>query len=314
MKNTLIKRVEVAENNKKAKNVKYFVAEAEYRYFRRLEKVAEKIECETDKKSILLISGPSASGKTTTAYEISARLRGSGINAPVVSLDDFYKSVDELPKREDGKPDYESVYGLDLECISRCFDDLFSKGCAVLPRYDFAHQCSIPNANKIELGERDIVIIEGIHALNPLIRGNFDSSLFIKLYVRTATEFVKDGNVVLSPEDTRKVRRMIRDHYYRSTSLESTLDMWEGVLEGEEKYIKPFIGEADHMINTTHDYEPNVFQHYLFPLLKSTVEQGDTKYLSEFIRLKQVFDMFTAIPVNALPQSSMLREFVPEIS
>jgi len=311
MKNTLIKQVEVSDNNRKAKNVKCFVAEAEYRYFRRLEKVAEKIECDIENKWVLLLAGPSGSGKTTTAQEISARLHAGGIHAPVVSLDDFYVSVDRLPKREDGSPDYESIYGLDLACLSRCFEKLVKTGRALFPKYDFANQCSIPEANCIEIGEKDILIIEGIHALNPLIRGNFDNDIFIKLYVRTATEFVHQGKMIFSPEDTRKVRRMIRDYYYRATPPEDTLDMWKGVVEGEKLYIDPFVNEADYMINTTHDYEPHVFHYYLLPLFRETIERGATKYLDEFIRLKDAFNLFDDISAELLPESSMLREFIP---
>ena len=314
MKDTRIKRIEVETNNRKAQNVKGFIAESEYRYDRRIESVAQMIESQIENKSILLIAGPSASGKTTTAHEMSARLAVSGINAPIVSLDDFYKGIDQLPLRDDGQPDLESVYGLDLENIERCFKKLFEDGLAVFPRYDFTVQRSIPEAQEITIGERDILIIEGIHALNPLIRGSLGEDMFIRLYVRTATEYVSDGKVVISPEDTREVRRLVRDHYYRATSLERTLDLWEAVIEGEKKYIRPYIGEADCMINTAYDYEPNVFHNYLFPLLKKAVEEGvgSSRHMDEFIRLKDAFDMFDDIPAEAVPKSSMLREFIPE--
>jgi len=314
MKDTQIKKIEVETNNRKARNVKGFVAESEYRYARRIESVAQLIESQIEDKSILLIAGPSGSGKTTTAHEMSARLAASGINAPIVSLDDFYKGIDQLPLRDDGQPDLESVYGLDLENIERCFARLFEDGRALFPRYDFTLQKSIPEAHEITIGERDILIIEGIHALNPLIRGGLGEDMFIRLYVRTATEYVADGKVVISPEDTREVRRMVRDYYYRATSLERTLDLWEAVMEGEMKYIRPYIGEADCMINTAYDYEPNVFHNYLFPLLKQALEEGsgNGRHMAEFIRLKEAFDLFEDIPAEAVPKSSMLREFIPE--
>ncbi len=311
MKTLNIKRIEVDENNRRAKHISSFVADSEYRYFRRIEAVAERVESEIDRKSVLLISGPSASGKTTTAYEISARLALGGINAPVVSLDDFYKGLECLPLRTNGEPDFESVYGLDLAAIERCFTQLFRRGRALFPRYDFTTGRSVPDSNEITIGERDILIIEGIHALNPLIMGDLDESMFMRLYIRAATEFVSGGKVVMSPEDTRKVRRMVRDHYYRATSLERTLDLWEGVMEGEQKYILPYIGEADFALNTTHDYEPNVFHNYLFPLLTEAAARGESRYTGEFRRLRAAFDMFEDIPADAIPPSSMLREFIP---
>ena len=311
MKELKIKRIEVDENNRRAGHIKSFVAESEYRYSRRIEAVAERIEQEIDRKSVLLIAGPSASGKTTTALEVSARLALSGINAPVVSLDDFYKSFEQLPLREDGEPDLESVYGLDLAAIERCFARLFRDGRALFPRYDFTTRRSLPDSQEIVTGERDILIIEGIHALNPLITGDLGSDRFLRLYVRTATEFVSGGEVVMSPEDTRKVRRMVRDHYYRATSLERTLDLWSGVMEGELKYIRPYIGEADFALNTTYDYEPNVFHNYLFPLLTEAAALGESRYAGEFVRLREAFNMFLDIPADVVPESSMLREFIP---
>ncbi len=312
MRELKIKRIEVDENNRRAENIKSFVAESEYRYSRRIEAVAERIEEEIGRKSVLLIAGPSASGKTTTAHEVSARLALAGINAPVISLDDFYKGVDKLPRRVNGEPDLESVYGLDLAAMERCFARLFECGSALFPRYDFATGRSVPDAHEITTGERGILIIEGIHALNPLITGDLDENMFLRLYVRTATEFVHGGKVVMSPEDTRKVRRMVRDHYYRATSLERTLDLWEGVLEGELKYIHPYIGEADFAMNTTYDYEPNVFHNYLFPLLTEAAAFGKTRYSKEFVRLREAFNRFEDIPAESVPASSMLREFIPE--
>lgn len=313
MGEVMIRTRQLNENNLRAReNPRQFVLDCEQRYTDTIETLADSICGGLRGRAIILLAGPSASGKTTTAGRISGAFQARGIHAPVVSLDNFYYSVSNLPLRDDGKPDYESVYGLDLERANRCFCELLEDGVSEFPIYDFQIQRRAEKCNTIRIGDGDVVIVEGIHALNPVIHAELDSGCFINLYAGVMTRFADGEETLLAPEDIRLVRRMVRDYHYRASSFDNTLDMWEGVMEGEEKYIRPFIPYADHIIDTTHDYEPNIFHHFFYPLLKEAVVSGnmDLRYRETYRRLVKAYEMFDDLEKALLPDGSMLREFV----
>ena len=302
------REVQISEVNYKAHFYpESFIEESEKAYDSEIERVAEAAKENIKEKWIMMICGPSASGKTTTAGKIRKKLANLGVNAPIVSLDDFYLPFKKLPKLEDGRIDYESVNGLDLDLLQSSFAELISKGKAEFPIYDFNKKKRMLEANTIAVGENDILIIEGIHALNPVIRGNFDSELFMNVYIETTTEFKYENKTLMSADDIRMIRRMVRDYHYRSSSLDNTMDMWKGVIEGEHKYIRPYIDLADYVINTTHDYEPNIFHNYFFPIYN----QGKKgKYSAVYRRIASVLDMFYDISAELMPSESLLREFI----
>lgn len=304
------RRLQVSDNNLKAqRDTEAFIKEAEDRYNSEIRRVAEGVRESIESKSIMMICGPSASGKTTTAGKIRKILGEYGIKAPVVSLDDFYFSTEKLPRTEDGKIDFESVYGLDLELLWKCFRELIETGKADFPRYDFNIKKQIMGENHIEIGAKDILIIEGIHALNPVISEKLDKDSFINLYIEATAEFSNGDKVLLKAGDTRMIRRMVRDYHHRASSLDNTMDMWKGVIDGEDKYIRPYIHLADYIVNTSHDYEPNIFHHYLFPLLEEALGKG-SDYEETYKRLEYALDQFDDISKEYMPKDSLLQEFI----
>ncbi len=269
--------------------------------------VAEKIFSEKSKK-IIMLAGPSSSGKTTTANLLSAMLRGMGAKAYTVSLDDFYhpRSVG-YPLDEDGKPDYECVEALDIGLLHSCFGELVKNGFAMFPVFDFHSGERINDAKKVELSENDVIIVEGLHALNPVITENLNQNKLYKVYVSVSTRVYDDGGeVLLSKRDLRFARRMVRDFSFRSTSVERTFEIWQSVMRGEDKYLFPFESHADIKLNSFHACEPCVLSSEAVNLL-GTVSSGE--YKSQACQMIEKLKLFNPIDCSMLPADSLLREF-----
>ncbi len=255
-----------------------------------------------------MLAGPSSSGKTTTASMLSKGIEFMGGRAYTVSLDDFYfpHSVG-YPLDENGKPDYECVEALDVELIHLCLGELIRKGKSSLPVFDFTSGERINNAKNITLKENDVIIVEGLHALNPAITDTLDSENLYKIYVSVSSRvYENDGSVLLSKRDLRFVRRMVRDYSFRSTSVEKTFEVWESVMRGEDKYLFPFEYLADVKINSFHPCEPCVLSKRAVELLKTVLggEYGDKASL-----MINKLGLFKNIDYSGLPQDSLLREF-----
>lgn len=270
-------------------------------------KTAEMIFADKSKK-IITLAGPSSSGKTTTASMLSKAIETLGAKAYTVSLDDFYysKSENKYPLDENGKPDYETVYALDLERLHRCFGELTEKGESLFPVFDFMKGERIDGARKIALGENDIIIVEGLHALNPVITENLAEENIFEIYVSVSSRIYDcDGNVLLSKRNLRFIRRMVRDNLFRATSPEETFELWKSVMRGEDKYLFPFEKFADVRLNSFHPCEPCVMATQALPLL----EKVSGEYACEASLLAEKLSLFKNTDKSLLPSDSLLREF-----
>ncbi len=284
-----------------------FVNRCSAAYHEKIEKTA-KIIFENQNKKIVMLAGPSSSGKTTTARLLSQKLEKLGARAYTVSLDDFYfpHSVG-YPLDENGEPDYECVEALDVELLHFCLNELVKKGRAELPVFDFTTGERINSAKTIELLENDVIIVEGLHALNPVITDTLDKENLYKIYVSVSSR-IYDGNgdVLLSKRDLRFVRRMVRDFSFRSTTVERTFDIWDSVTRGEDKYLFLFEGQADIKINSFHPCEPCVLSGKALPLFEHITEG---EFFDRANLLKSKLNCFKSIDYSVLPADSLLREF-----
>lgn len=305
--NVTNKKYTCDEINLLALEPKKFLDDCSYDYHSRVSEVAEKIFKDKSKK-IVMLAGPSSSGKTTTAKLLSEMLIKKGSRAYTVSLDDFYypRSVG-YPLDENGKPDYECVEALDIELLHLCFGELLKNGSAEFPVFDFNSGERINNAKKVALSENDVIIVEGLHALNPVITETLDEKSLYRIYVSVSSRiYEQNGEVLLSKRDLRFVRRIVRDYAFRSTSPERTFEIWQSVMKGEDKYLFPFEENADIKLNSFHPCEPCVLSAKAIRLLK-TVTSGEYKEKAALLinKLKQ----FKNTDYSILPEDSLLREF-----
>lgn len=301
------KNLTATQINSFALDARKFLDDCTKDYHNRVFDVAEKIIGNKNKK-IIMLAGPSSSGKTTTANLLSQRLNGMGVKTAAVSLDDFYhpRSVG-YPLDEDGKPDYECVEALDIGLLHSCFGELVKNGVAMFPVFDFHSGERINNAKTIELSENNVIIVEGLHALNPVITENLDSNKLYKIYVSVSTRVYDDGGeVLLSKRDLRFVRRVVRDFSFRSTSVERTFEIWQSVMRGEDKYLFPFESHADIKLNSFHACEPCVLSQKAVNLLKTV---SSDEYKSKSGQMIEKLNLFKTIDCSMLPADSLLREF-----
>lgn len=284
-----------------------FLENCSQAYHSRVDRAAEAIFADVNKK-IVMLAGPSSSGKTTTASILSQDINRLGGKAYTVSLDDFYfpHSVG-YPLDENGKPDYECVEALDIELLHIKLCELAEKGSSELPVFDFRSGERINNAKSIELCENDIIIVEGLHALNPVITDNLKEENLFKIYVSVSTRvYEDDGSVLLSKRDLRFIRRMVRDYSFRSTAVERTFEIWQSVTRGEDKYLFPFENLADIRLDSFHPCEPCVLAGRATRLLSQVKRSG---YGEKAQLLTDKLSLFRNTDYSLLPEDSLLREF-----
>ena len=286
-------------------NMESFINDAESRFESSVTELADRFTSDCD---IVLLAGPSSSGKTTTAGKIAQKIKNSGRNAYTLSLDDYYRNAADIPLTEKGLKDFENVSALDIDLIRRTFSDLIEKRTAQVPEFDFVSGTRKPETRKLELKKGDLIIVEGIHALNPIITKGLDESHITKVYISVSSRVTDDsGRVIFSKRNLRLVRRMIRDYHYRNTSVEKTLSQWPEVLKGEDKYIFPFERNASFRIDSFHPYEPCLFKSEAVELLKTLGEDSDVFPIAS--ELKNRFSELDTIDMSKLPTNSLLREF-----
>ena len=284
------------------------VATEEARYREAVEAVASAIHDAKDGRRFVLLSGPSSSGKTTTAGLLKAALAAKGTVTHVISLDDFYLGEGKAPLLPDGRPDYESIDALNLPLLQACLTDLVQKGETALPQFDFSARC--PKAERVPLClEPDAaVILEGIHAFNPCLGAYLPPAMTTRLFINTLSRFSDANGVWLSRRVLRLVRRILRDDRFRASPFSHTMGMWPQVARGETLYLFPYADTADLVIDTTFAFEPCLFRGFLLPLLAAVPSidpHADTAR-----RLAALLDVFPPLDAALLPQESMLREFI----
>ena len=273
----------------------------------RLLMLSRRINENKDKIKIVLLAGPSSSGKTTTSRKLCMFLQSFGLHPKVLSMDDYFVEREENPKDENGNPDYECLEAIDLKLFDSQLSDLLKGKEVTIPTFNFALGKK-EYRDKLTLQSDDIIVIEGIHALDPKILTNIPRENKFKIYISPLTELNMDNQNRISTTDNRLLRRIIRDNRTRGYDVEHTLRSWAYVREGEEKYIFPYQDEADYTINSALIYEIGVLKTYVEPLLYSV--PNDSPYYEEAKRLINFLRLFLPIPADDIPQDSILREFI----
>lgn len=268
--------------------------------------LAEKIYNNKDLK-IVLLAGPSSSGKTTTSKKLCMFLRSFGVNPAVISMDDYFVEREETPLNEEGKPDYECLEAVDLKLFDNQIEKILKGEEVVTPTYNFLTGNKEYN-NKIKLGNSDVLVIEGIHALDKRVLTNISKNKIFRIYISALTELNIDNHNYISTTDNRLLRRIIRDNKTRGHGVQRTIATWPDVRSGEEKYIFPYQDNADYTFNSALIYEIGVLKTYAEPLLYA-VDPSDSCY-EEAKRLINFLGFFLPIPADAIPKDSILREFV----
>lgn len=268
--------------------------------------LAEKIYHNKDLK-IVLLAGPSSSGKTTTSKKLCMFLRSFGVNPAVISMDDYFVEREETPLNEEGKPDYECLEAVDLKLFDNQIEQILKGEEVVTPTYNFLTGNKEYN-NKIKLGNSDVLVIEGIHALDKRVLTNISKNKIFRIYISALTELNIDNHNYISTTDNRLLRRIIRDNKTRGHGVQRTISTWPDVRSGEEKYIFPYQDNADYTFNSALIYEIGVLKTYAEPLLYA-VDPSDSCY-EEAKRLINFLGFFLPIPADAIPKDSILCEFV----
>ena len=259
----------------------------------------------------IFVAGPSSSGKTTFSNRLCIHLRVLGLRPVLISLDDFYLDRDVLPLEADGKPDLEALSALDVPLLRSCLTKLLNGEEAMMPRFDFTVSRRSPEAYPLRLAPNQLLVMEGIHGLNPALHDGFDPHLIAKVYISELTCLNLDNHNRIRTTDARLLRRIVRDHQFRNTPPEETLDMWNSVRRGEEKWIFPYQEQADFVFNSALHYELPVLKVYAYDLLKAIPPENPV-YLQSRRLLKILHYMLPATQqaLNEIPPLSLLREFI----
>lgn len=295
-------------NKNATDNTCEFISACENRFHSTVNEVAETFladpECD-----IVLLAGPSSSGKTTTAGILAQKIINSGRKAYIVSLDDFYLNREDIPVNEDGMKDYENVTALDIGLMHKCFNDLIVNRKADLPIFDFMTGARSAQTKHIELRKDDVIIVEGLHALNPVITDGLDENHLYRIYISVSSRVSDDdGNILLNKRSLRFIRRMIRDYLHRNSPVENTFYMWQGVMKGEDKFLFPFETYADVKINSFHAYETCIFKNEALRLLSEVGK--DSEFFEKAQELISAISLFKEIDPSFLPEKSLLNEFL----
>ena len=274
---------------------------------KKIAKIAEEIANRKGVKLVLL-AGPSSSGKTTSCKRLSIQLAVNGLKPLQISLDDYFVDREKTPKDASGEYDYESIYALDLDLINEQFNALFRGEEVELPKYDFQSGKSKKSGNRLKMTDNNVLVVEGIHALNPELTAHIPQEQIFRVYASALTTILLDNHNYIPTTDNRLLRRIIRDNKYRGVSAQETIHRWPSVRAGENKWIFPFQENADAMLNTAMLYELAVIKMQAEPLLQQVPENCEE--YAEAYRLLKFLKYFKGIPYNNLPPTSLLREFL----
>ncbi|MEI6875980.1 MAG: nucleoside kinase [Spirochaetota bacterium] len=293
-----------------AKRIKDYIQVSEALQNKKIAAIADKVAERSKDVKVVLIAGPSSSGKTTTSKKLSIQLTVMGFDPVVISLDDYFVERDRTPRDENGNYDFECLEALDVAFLNEQLVHLFAGDEIELTTFNFKSGTRKSTGNKLRLKPNQILVMEGIHGLNDRLTPKVPAVQKFKVYVSALTQLNLDDHNRVSTTDNRLIRRMVRDYNFRGHTALDTLGMWASVQRGERKHIFPFQNSADAAFNSALDYELGVLKVYTEPLLK-TVKPSSVEY-AEAKRLQAFLENFTPIPANEVPRDSILREFIGE--
>lgn len=273
---------------------------------RRIASVADDILAQG--KRLVLLAGPSSSGKTTTCKRLAVQLAACGLRPRTISMDDYFVNREDTPRDEKGEYDFECLQALDVAFFNEQLSALLAGQTVELPHFNFQTGLREASGHELSIGPHDVLIIEGIHALNPGLTLEIPDDVKYRLYVSALTTIQLDENRRISTSDNRLLRRIIRDSNFRGYSASETIRRWPSVRAGEEKWIFPYQENCDRMINSALLYELAVLRGFVLPLLEQ-VREREPEY-EEAWRLRQLVGFFEPIPDKQIPLTSLLREFL----
>ena len=299
--------IDYRELNLLAQNPMEAIKTAEDEYHARVNEIAKTVR-NSERIRLVLLAGPSGSGKTTTANLIKDAIIRRGGRAMVVSLDDFYKDENDptYPLTKDGKRDYECPEALRLDEVSETLANITEGRTFFLPKYDFKRSARV-SMKKYGANENTVVIIEGLHALNPKISSRLLRDSVLKIFVSVSTNINDAKERILSGRKLRFVRRMVRDSIYRATDAGRTLEMWGGVLSAEDEYLYPYKMTADIAFDTFHKFEPSVMAGFAKRLIDTELEEKNAYARTVITALR----LITEIDPHSVPENSLIKEFIP---
>ena len=261
-----------------------------------------------ENKKLILLGGPSSSGKTTSTKKLALYMSALGLNPIYLGLDDYFKEKVDSPKLENGEYDFESIDCIDLDLFNKQLTDILNGEEVSVPTYNFIEGKKEYKGRIIKLKENDIILIEGLHCLNEKLTSTIPQDAKLKVYISPFMPLSVDRHNHISTVDIRLLRRIVRDNRTRGYNVQDTLKLWDKVRNGETKYVFPFTNEANVVLNTAYTYELGILRVYAEPLLYSV--PIDSKYYNESRRLIDELQMFFPIPSDYLPDGNIIREFV----
>ncbi len=290
-------------NARAVSDIERFITEEEEKYHAQVNELVEDFL--STQKRIILICGPTSAGKTTTSKIIIKRLEQKGYDSVSISLDNFLVPLSERKVLADGALDYDSFATIDVKTFNKFIKDLMQNFHADMPIYNFVKNKPEDFKQPVEIKEHTVLIIEGLHALNPdLFTITENKNIGYRIYIAPNVDFYLNGKLVLNAKSLRLMRRSLRDYYKRGTSIEQTFKTWKHTLESENLYIKPYKQSVDYIINSTHRYEPLLYAKYLKPLLLQ--EEGN----EELYTLLKPLDACEKLNKILVPDDSLLWEFL----
>ncbi len=298
-------KIEIKEVNQKAKNdILGFISECESFYYNQIKEIANQVN-KLDKVKIILLAGPSSAGKTTSANLIKKELIALGKPAEVISMDNFFINRDVTPILEDGSFDFENVTTVDIPYFKNFIDEIFLNNTAKMPLFNFISGMREEKYVDLTIEKNGILIIEGIHALNPIILNDHENEVY-KVFINPNLEYYDNDTKIVHVRELRRIRRMIRDFYTRGIKPHETLKNWKNVINGEKKFIFPFKEYADYLVNSSHDYEILVYKKYIPALLDGSDEANE---------IAEDLAYFDELDISFVPESSLIfQEFLSGIS
>lgn len=298
------KYLDIKKVNENIKNdAKSFVDACEESYRNQLVEISDKILNRKKPVKVILLGGPSCAGKTTSSRLLDYYMTKKGKNVVPIEMDNFFISLEERPRLPNGSRDFDSINIVNLDLMEKCFTELFEKGKAMFPTYDFIEGKSIPNSELIEGDEDTIFILEGIHALNPKLIKKVGTKAVYKIFINNADGY-KCGDIKIKSRQFRMLRRMVRDVQFRGVSMKNTIKHWKDVTDAEDLYIWPYSEKVDSIINTSHAYEVNLYKKDV----DEAIAKGDIT--PELLPWASVFDGIELLDKHLLPETTLMKEFV----